>query len=54
MTSKPPLRVLIVDDEPLARQRIEDLLGHESDVEIVGMADRLFDLATSIATGPPR
>lgn len=34
----PPIRVLIVDDEPLARQRLEDLLGHESGVEIVGRA----------------
>jgi two-component system LytT family response regulator len=35
----PPLRVLIVDDEPLARQRILDLLRHEPNVEIVGEAD---------------
>ena len=35
----PPLRVLIVDDEPLARQRIADLLRHEPNVEIVGEAD---------------
>jgi two-component system LytT family response regulator len=33
------LRVLIVDDEPLARQRLEDLLSQEADVEIVGAAD---------------
>ncbi len=33
------LRVLIVDDEPLARQRLEDLLGHEPGVEIVGTAE---------------
>lgn len=33
-----PLRVLIVDDEPLARQRIEDLLAKEKDVVIVGTA----------------
>jgi two-component system LytT family response regulator len=31
--------VLIVDDEPLARQRLEDLLGHEPDVQIVGQID---------------
>jgi len=31
-----PLRVLVVDDEPLGRQRIEDLLHREPDVEIVG------------------
>ena len=34
-----PLRVLIVDDEPLARQRIADLLRHEPNVDIVGEAD---------------
>jgi two-component system, LytTR family, response regulator len=34
-----PVRVLIVDDEPLARQRIEDLLAREPNVEIVGTAD---------------
>ena len=33
------MRVLIVDDEPLARQRVEDLLRHEEGVDIVGMID---------------
>lgn len=33
------LRVLIVDDEALARQRVEDLLRQEDNVEIVGQAD---------------
>lgn len=33
-----PIRVLIVDDEPLARQRVEDLLGHEERVELAGTA----------------
>lgn len=32
------MRVLIVDDEPLARQRIEDLLAKEQGVEIAGTA----------------
>jgi two-component system LytT family response regulator len=32
------LRVLIVDDEPLGRQRIEDLLAKERDVDVVGTA----------------
>ncbi len=32
------IRVLIVDDEPLARLRLEDLLRHESNVELVGVA----------------
>jgi two-component system LytT family response regulator len=34
-----PLRVLLVDDEALARQRLEDLLKHQENVEIVGIAD---------------
>lgn len=34
-----PLRVLIVDDEPLARQRLEDLLQQQANVELVGMVD---------------
>ena len=33
------LRVAVIDDEPLARQRIEDLLGAESGVEIAGTAE---------------
>lgn len=33
-----PLRVVIIDDEPLARQRIEDLLAGEEDVLIAGQA----------------
>jgi two-component system LytT family response regulator len=32
------VRILIVDDEPLARRRIEDLLSKEEDFEIVGKA----------------
>ena len=33
------LRVVIVDDEPLAQQRVADLLAAHDDVEIVGTAD---------------
>lgn len=39
MSENKPLRVLIVDDELLARQRIEDLLRKEAPVEIAGTAD---------------
>lgn len=34
-----PLRALIADDEPLARQRLEDLLRAENGVEIAGAAE---------------
>ena len=39
MVDRPPIRVLIVDDEPLARQRLEDLLRAEAGVEIVASVD---------------
>ena len=38
-SERPAFRVLIVDDEPLARQRIQDLLGEQSGIEIVGSAN---------------
>lgn len=34
-----PIRVLVVDDEPLARERLIDLLARESGVEVIGTAD---------------
>ncbi|MGH7651116.1 MAG: LytR/AlgR family response regulator transcription factor [Gemmatimonadaceae bacterium] len=37
MTERPSLRVLIVDDEPLGRQRVAALVRKELGVEIVGM-----------------
>lgn len=33
-----PLRVLIVDDEPLARGKLKSLLAKEADIEVVGEA----------------
>lgn len=39
MPDRTPIRVLIVDDEPLARQRVADMVRHEVGAEIVGEAD---------------
>ena len=39
MTATPPLRVVVVDDEPLGRQRIIDLLAAMGASEVVGTAD---------------
>ena len=39
MTPAKRLRVLIADDERLARQRLEDLLAGEENIEIVGRTD---------------
>ena len=33
-----PLRILIVDDEPLARGKLRSLLAKETDLEVVGEA----------------
>jgi two-component system, LytTR family, response regulator len=39
MNAERTLRVLIVDDEHLARRRLKELLQHEAGVEIIGMVD---------------
>jgi two-component system LytT family response regulator len=39
MNDKRSRRVVIIDDEPLAREHIVDRLRHEENVEIAGMAD---------------
>jgi two-component system LytT family response regulator len=39
VTPAKPLRVLVADDERLARQRLEDLLAGEENIEIVGRTD---------------
>src|SRR2546423_384373 len=41
-------RVLIVDDEPLARQHVADRLGHEENVEVAGEADNGNDAVEMI------
>jgi len=32
------IRTLIVDDEPLARERVRSMTGQESDLEVIGEA----------------
>jgi two-component system, LytTR family, response regulator len=48
-----PLRVLIVDDEPLARARLRELLGDAPDLEIVGEYGNGADAVTGIARDEP-
>jgi two-component system, LytTR family, response regulator len=47
------MRVLIVDDELLARQRIEDLLAKEENVEIVGTASNGAEAVEAIGKLKP-
>ena len=39
MTDTAPLRILVADDEPLAAERLQLLLGRIADVELVGIAN---------------
>lgn len=36
MRKRAPIRVLIVDDEPLARRRLKGLLGRDGEIEVIG------------------
>ena len=48
-----PVRVLIVDDEPLARRRIADLLRDESGVTVIGQATSGAEAIASIHDQAP-
>lgn len=47
------IRALIVDDEPLARQRVRLLLGEEPDVDIVGESQDGFEAVDQIQATRP-
>jgi len=47
------IRIVIVDDEPLARERIRDLLETEPDVELVGEFGEATEAAQEIETLEP-
>lgn len=49
-----PLRVLIVDDEPLARSRLRRLLGEVGGVEIVGEAASAAAARSLVASARPQ
>src|ERR1043165_1327385 len=47
------IRTLIVDDEPLARRTIRDLLGTDSEIEIIGECGSGLDAVNSIRKQTP-
>ena len=53
MAEHTPLRVLIVDDEPLGRQRVAGLLRKEPGVEIVGMIGDGVSAVEAIRSSAP-
>ena len=46
------IRTLIVDDEPLARDRMKSLLGPETDIEVVGEAAMASKPSTPSSQSP--
>lgn len=44
-SSRGPLRILVVDDEPLARSRLKRMLGELADCELVGEAGSVAEAA---------
>ena len=48
-----PVRVLVVDDEPLARMRIEDVLSHIDGAQIVGTAANGIEAVEQIRSLKP-
>jgi two-component system LytT family response regulator len=53
MADSQPVRVLIADDEPLARRRVAELLEEKPGVEIVGMATSGAEAIAAIRTAAP-
>ena len=47
------IRALIVDDEPLARQRVRLLLGEEPDAEVIGESEDGFEAVDQIQATRP-
>ena len=47
------IRALIVDDEPLARERLESMLAAESDIEIVGQSCNGIEAVAAIQATTP-
>src|SRR5262245_21184031 len=48
-----PIKVLIVDDEPLARDRLRQLLTGDDEVEVIGEAGRGQDAVAAIRSLAP-
>ena len=53
MSDQKTLRALVIDDEPLARQRIVDMLRREPDLEVVGEIENGLEAVEAIRTLKP-
>ncbi len=48
-----PIRVLVVDDEPLGRERVRELLAQERDVELIGECSNGLQAVEAIESTSP-
>ena len=53
MTATNKIRALVVDDEPVARERITSLLGRHDDIEVIGQCVNGPDAVDAIAKTTP-
>ena len=53
MTGTPPLRVIIVDDEPLARAVVREYLGAHAGVEVVAECGNGFEAVKAVTELAP-
>src|SRR5215831_19372289 len=51
MTNSPPLRVLVVDDEPMAREGVRRMLAHDPEVTEVRMCAGAAEALRELAAG---
>ena len=48
-----PLKVLIVDDEPFAREDLRYMLGKHSDIEVIWEAEKIDEARKILARNTP-
>ncbi len=53
MTDSPPIRVLLVDDEPLAREMLREMLAGDPDAQIVGESGNGREALAAIRSESP-
>ena len=53
MSERAPLRVIVVDDEPLARAVVREFLGSHADVTIVAECGTGFDAVKAVTELAP-
>jgi DNA-binding NarL/FixJ family response regulator len=53
LTRKPKAKIIVVDDHPIVRQGLVQMIGHEPDMEVCGEAEGAGDALKAIAATNP-